>query len=185
MPDFDSELPLEMEPKVSAREARTELLRLVEAVAKAACPTREMEDGVLAILSRLETEPDRMATEAETEALAARIAGDWTSELEQLAAREHGALPLHATAIYLWMLRPDGEILVMDHEAFRRPVDREDDPLVRFAVMVQRARREPFLADRIPSPPAETRPCWACRTDGVGPDGLGCLACRGLGWRSG
>ena len=88
------------------------------------------------------------------------------------------ALPLHGNAIFLWGLRPDGEILRMDHEAFGHPTVREDDPLTRFAVVAQGALRYPELAEDIPSPPPTARPCVTCLATGES-----CAVCAGLGWR--
>jgi len=96
------------------------------------------------------------------------------------ACKELGALSLHGDAIHIWALRPDGEILRLDHESVSPATEPELDPLIRFAVMAQGARRHPALRDLIPPPPKDARPCSRCR--GTGGTASGCLTCRGLGW---
>lgn len=99
--------------------------------------------------------------------------------------KEHNALVLHSTIIYMWGLQPDGHIVCLDHEAFSQPVDPEDDPLTRFAAIVHGARRHPELCALVPVPPKGTAPCLSCNTLGYPQDAAGgnwCMSCNGLGW---
>jgi hypothetical protein len=41
---------------------------------------------------------------------------------------ELNALPLHWRSLYLWAIRPDGVVLCVDYEPYRRPVEPEVDP---------------------------------------------------------
>jgi hypothetical protein len=119
--------------------------------------------------------PDAAARiQARIDALRPDAAGDWPTRVFKENAN---ALPVHGNAIHLWALRPDGDVLRMDHEAFDHPIAPEADPLTRFAVVAQGALRYPELADKIPPPPARARPCAACLSTGDA-----CSACGGLGW---
>lgn len=96
-----------------------------------------------------------------------------------------GALPIHGTLIYLWLLRPDGEVLCMDHEAFMRPTEVETDPVKIYAAMRQGAKRYPELEALVPAPPAGIRECTTC--GGMGSESrdgetLLCFSCNGMGW---
>ena len=105
--------------------------------------------------------------------------------LEQ--CKEEQMLPLHSTSIYIWGLRPDGQVLCMDHEAFGHPFEPETDPLTLYAVLKQGTRNYPELGVLIPPNPPGFRECERC-------NGLGwvklpettysdaCIHCAGLGW---
>jgi hypothetical protein len=101
--------------------------------------------------------------------------------------KEEQMLPLHSTSIYIWALRPDGQVLCMDHEAFSQPIDKETDPHTLFAVLNQGARDYPELSVLIPLAPSGMRQCERC--SGVGwlksPEathGDACNRCDGMGW---
>jgi HEAT repeat protein len=114
--------------------------------------------------------------------LAAWEPADWVGR----ACKERDGLPLSGNQIYMWALRPDGEILCIDHESFTRHTEPETDPLTRFAMMVHGARKYPELRDTIPRPPADARPCDECSGTGARPgQESGCLSCGGRGWWSG
>lgn len=127
---------------------------------------------------------------APTPELAARIQG-WIDELQpepgsgwpvRVCREELNALPLHASLIYMWALRPDGTLLCMDHEAFAHPTEPETDRLAAFAAMVQGARTHPELRELIPPAPAGVQPCDSCDGNGWRADGGFCSICGGLGW---
>ena len=126
--------------------------------------------------------------------LAARIR-QWIDELTAKGlqnwllrtCKELDILPLHATSIYLWALRPDGVVLCMDHEAFRQTTEPETDPLTIYAALAQGARTHPELRELLPGCPTGTRECDLCQglgwTKAPGEEtGTGCLQCNGLGW---
>ncbi|AEE47962.1 hypothetical protein [Haliscomenobacter hydrossis] len=108
---------------------------------------------------------------------------NWVSRV----CKEEQMLPLHSTSIYIWALRPDGQVLCMDHEAFSHPIDREIDPLKIYAVLQQGTRTYPELSMLIPPSPPGIRQCESCA-------GLGwvklpeaayadtCIRCDGFGW---
>jgi hypothetical protein len=107
---------------------------------------------------------------------------DWVGR----ACKERGGLPLGGNQIYIWALRPDGEILCIDHESFSHATEPETDPLTRFAMMVQGARRHPELSDAIPRPPVNARPCAPCSGTGARPgQESGCMSCGARGWTAG
>jgi hypothetical protein len=111
--------------------------------------------------------------------LDAWIPNGWVQE----TCKRLGALPLHGNPVYVWCLRPDGEILWMDHESTSHESEPETDALTRFAVMVQGARRESDLRNFIPRPTKEARPCGSCKATGVQEGrASGCVSCNGLGW---
>ena len=115
------------------------------------------------------------------DAVSADSFGSWPLRV----LKEHNALALHSTIIYMWGIQPDGHIVCLDHEAFSQPVDPEDDPLTRFAVLVNGARHHPALRAIVPVPPKGTAPCLACHTLGYPQDEAGgnwCMSCNGLGW---
>lgn len=99
---------------------------------------------------------------------------------------ELNALPLHGNQVYLWAVRPDSEVLCVDHEAFARPAEPERDPLTVYAVLWQGARAYPELRALLPPPPDGARECDACGGTGRGDRQSvptpGCLRCDGLGW---
>jgi len=101
--------------------------------------------------------------------------------------KEEQMLPLHSTSIYIWALRPDGQVKCMDHEAFSKPIDEEADPQTLFAVLNQGARDYPELSVLIPLAPSGMRQCERC--SGVGwlkpPEAASadaCIRCDGMGW---
>jgi hypothetical protein len=109
---------------------------------------------------------------------------DWIKRL----CKENGAIPLHSTQIYLWVLRPDGRLLCIDHESFARRAESETDPLTAYAVLTQGAHDYPELHELLAPPPEGVRQCELC--GGVGwteaqPPAKGteaCLRCQCLGW---
>ncbi len=107
---------------------------------------------------------------------------DWVGR----ACKDRGGLPLGGNQIYIWALRPDGEMLCIDHESFAHHTEPETDPRTRFAMMVQVARRHPELRDAIPAPPKDARPCSSCSGTGARPgEESGCLSCGARGWTGG
>ncbi|MBK9490495.1 MAG: hypothetical protein IPO07_18200 [Haliscomenobacter sp.] len=111
--------------------------------------------------------------------------GLWNSV--QRACKEEQMLPLHSTIIYIWALRPDGQVLCMDHEAFSHPIDQETDPFKIYVVLKQGARTYPELSVLIPPAPPGIRQCEPCA--GLGwiklPEAAyadSCIRCDGFGW---
>lgn len=103
--------------------------------------------------------------------------------------REHGFLPLHATQIYLWGVRPDGVVMWMDHEAFRDTPEPETDPLILYAVLARGAETYPELREILPPAPPGVRRCERCGGEGwtQAPGeaiATGCTWCDGLGWHA-
>ena len=101
--------------------------------------------------------------------------------------KEEQMLPLHSTSIYIWALRPDGQVMCMDHEAFSHPIDEETDPYKVYAVLNQGARDYPELSVLIPQAPSGMGQCERCA--GVGwlklPEATSadaCVRCDGMGW---
>ncbi|HET7460318.1 MAG TPA: hypothetical protein VFJ82_03685 [Longimicrobium sp.] len=104
----------------------------------------------------------------------------------RVCKEELNALPLHGNQVYLWAVRPDGEVLCVDHEAFGHPAEPERDAVTLYTVFSQGAREYPELRALVPPPPDGVRECEACggtgRGDGHTPPLPGCLRCDGLGW---
>jgi hypothetical protein len=130
-----------------------------------------------------------------TPALAARIRR-WIDELPtegmenwlSRLCKQHDSIPLHCTQIYLWALRPDGQVLSIDHESFARRAELENDPVTAYAALAQGARNYPELSGLLTHPPAGVRRCEVC--DGLGwtkarPPARGadsCQRCSSMGW---
>lgn len=104
----------------------------------------------------------------------------------RVCKEELNALPLHGNQVYLWAVRPDGEVLCIDHEAFGRPAEPERGALTLYAALWQGARTYPELRALLPPAPEGARECEACGGTGRGdrhtPPLPGCLRCDGLGW---
>ncbi|MDX6270952.1 MAG: hypothetical protein QOD28_2175 [Acidobacteriota bacterium] len=108
----------------------------------------------------------------------------WSSRLCQ----QHDALPLHSTQIYLWALRPDGQVLSIDHESFARRAELENDPMTAYAALAQGARTYPEIGELLMPCPAGLRRCEVCgglgwtaaQTPAHGTDA--CQRCAGMGW---
>ena len=100
--------------------------------------------------------------------------------------KEQQMLPLHSTSIYIWALRPDGQVYCMDHEAFGHPLELEHDPLTRYAVLFHGANTYPELVELLPPVPQGAAVCTSCAGKGwvesqsSYPDP--CFSCHGLGW---
>jgi hypothetical protein len=112
--------------------------------------------------------------------------GDWPL---RVCRDDLHALPLHGNRIFLWALRPDGEVLCMDHEAWGHPTEPETDPLILYAVLLHAARRHPELQELVPPRPATAKQCDRCggvgsheRQDGGTGSSESCMGCSGLGW---
>jgi hypothetical protein len=127
--------------------------------------------------------------------LAARIRR-WVDELptegmQNWAGRlckQNGSIPLHSTQIYLWALRPDGQVLSIDHESFARRAELENDPVTAYAALAQGARTHPEIGELLTHNSAGLRECEVC--GGLGwtkaqPPAKGtdaCHKCVGMGW---
>lgn len=102
--------------------------------------------------------------------------------------KEKDSIPLHCTQIYLWALRPDGQVLSIDHESFARRAEPENDPATAYAALAQGARTYPELSELLTHNPAGVRQCEVC--GGLGwreaqPPAQGtdsCHHCYGMGW---
>lgn len=102
------------------------------------------------------------------------------------ACQEFGGLPLVSNHVYLWIIKPDGSVWCMDHEAFGMPVEPETSPRMVYIALAQGARRYPELSSLLPAQPDDLHLCGHCK--GIGwleePGGstASCLSCSGLGW---
>jgi hypothetical protein len=111
---------------------------------------------------------------------------NWVSRL----CKQHVSIPLHCTEIYLWALRPDGQVLSIDHESFARRAELENDPVTAYAALAQGARTYPELDELLTHNPAGVRRCEVC--GGLGwtkaqPPAHGtdsCHWCEGMGWHA-
>ncbi|HJR08112.1 MAG TPA: hypothetical protein VJ842_12700 [Pyrinomonadaceae bacterium] len=111
---------------------------------------------------------------------------NWISRL----CKQHDAIPLHCTQIYLWALRPDGQVLSIDHESFARRAELENDPVTAYAALAQGARTYPELGGLLTHNPAGVSQCEVC--GGMGwtetqPPAHGtdsCQRCVGMGWHA-
>jgi hypothetical protein len=100
---------------------------------------------------------------------------------------EHCAIPLHSTQFDLWVLRPDGHVLCIDHDSVARWAEPETDPERAYAAVAQGARTYPELSRLLSTAPEGFRQCELC--GGVGwtkaPGAQyadGCPRCAGFGW---
>ncbi|HEX8180909.1 MAG TPA: hypothetical protein VF525_15290 [Pyrinomonadaceae bacterium] len=101
--------------------------------------------------------------------------------------KEHDAIPLHSTQFDLWVLRPDGYVLRIEHDSVARWAEPETDPVTAYAVVAQSTRTYPELGALLSTAPEGFRQCELC--GGVGwqeaaPPALGtkaCARCAGFG----
>ena len=106
----------------------------------------------------------------------------------QYLCKENDAIWLHCTLIYLWLLRPDGQVLCIDHESFGRRAEPETDPVRAYAALAQGAREHPELGELLPPDRAGLRECERCGGAGWAPSqppAMGsdyCQRCDGMGW---
>lgn len=109
---------------------------------------------------------------------------NWVSRL----CKQHDSIPLHCTEIYLWALRPDGQVLSIDHESFARRAELENNPVTAYAALAQGARTYPELSALLTHNPAGVRRCEVCGALGwtqAKPPAQGtdfCHRCYGMGW---
>ncbi|MDX2067609.1 MAG: hypothetical protein SFV55_04235 [Haliscomenobacter sp.] len=96
--------------------------------------------------------------------------------------KEQQMLPLHATNIYLWALKLDGQVYCMDHEAFGHPIVLEHDSLACYAALFHGANTYPALTELLPPVPDGAQACINCDGKGWVDSTSSCFACRGLGW---
>jgi HEAT repeat protein len=150
---------------------------------------REIESALIDVVIRAAyDEPPRAWPENAGETVQGLIdALDLQPEMgwpTRVCKNDLNALPLWGRGLDLWALRPDGRLLCLDLDSVRHETWDEDDPEVRFASLVHGAETYPELAELIPTPPKDLRPCKHCLATGTGGEGLGgyCLRCSGLGW---
>jgi hypothetical protein len=173
---------------------------------RAAAPTRPPGAEAAKPTVKLPVAPRDTARATETEfaqfepltpspELAARIRR-WVDELPTEGTqnwigrlcKENDSIPLHCTQIYLWALRPDGQVLSIDHESFARRAEMENSPLMAYAALAQGARDHPELGELLPPDRAGLRECEVCgglgwteaRPPAQGTDS--CHRCYGMGW---
>jgi hypothetical protein len=111
---------------------------------------------------------------------------NWISRL----CKQHDSIPLHCTQIYLWALRPDGQVLSIDHESFTRRAELENNPVTAYAALAQGARTYPEISELLTHNPAGVSRCEVC--GGLGwteaqPPAHGtdsCQRCVGMGWHA-
>jgi hypothetical protein len=105
------------------------------------------------------------------------------------AVRSNGALPVYADIGGTLLLRPDGEILALDHGSRTAP-QIEADPGWRITAVVVGAEKYPELRRLLPVRPPGTENCQWCEGRGrvrIGEIDRGplCGNCYGLGWLGG
>lgn len=102
------------------------------------------------------------------------------------AVRISGALPVYADLGGTLFVRPDGEILVLEHDSPDAP-QVEADPGWRITTVVVAAERFPELVGLLPTRPDGAPDCQEClgrgsfRVPYIDRDWL-CGKCYGLGW---
>jgi hypothetical protein len=119
------------------------------------------------------------------ELIAAFQAGEAPHDWQRELARRFGALPLYGDMGGALLLRPDGEVLVVEWEAEAnaRPADRGG----RLLCLAVAADTFPELRPLLPPRPAAAVSCPACnalgrlRLTGINHP-LWCGECSGLGW---
>ncbi|MCA1614423.1 MAG: hypothetical protein LC800_09875, partial [Acidobacteria bacterium] len=74
-----------------------------------------------------------------TDELPAKGLPDW---LMRLCMRDD-AIPLHIMQFDVWVLRPDGYVLCIDHDSVAQWAEPETDPVTAYAVLAQGARDHP------------------------------------------
>jgi hypothetical protein len=97
-----------------------------------------------------------------------------------------GALPVYSDLGGTLFVRPDGEILFLEHDSPDEPKV-ERDPAWRLSALVSGAEKYPELRPLLPVRGKGARECDACAGRGrvqIGEAGRGilCGRCRGLGW---
>jgi hypothetical protein len=103
----------------------------------------------------------------------------------RVCKEELNALPLQANANQLdqWALRADGTVLCLDCDSVSHTFETVCNPVVRYAVLAEAARRYPELRELEPPRPAGVERCERC--DGSGWTDAArssCPTCNGLGW---
>lgn len=98
----------------------------------------------------------------------------------------YNALPIAGNSNFMWAIRPDGEVMRMDHVSFQRSCERETDPLQVHAAMASGRLAYVELRAVQPPRPLWTKRCFACSAEGYKVNDAGhaeiCLACNGIGW---
>ncbi|GAC1448844.1 MAG: hypothetical protein NVSMB9_32400 [Isosphaeraceae bacterium] len=101
------------------------------------------------------------------------------------AVRVSGALPVYSGMGGTLFLRPDGEILLLDHESEDVVPRIETDHGWRTAAVVVGAEKYPELQPLLPIRPPGTEDCVDCAVRGrvrVAEISFLCGRCYGLGW---
>jgi hypothetical protein len=118
----------------------------------------------------------------------------WVDELPadgnrlQRLCKANDALPLHCTQLDLWALRPDGQVLCIDHESFAQRAEPENMRRTAYAVLAKGAATHPELWELLPPDRAGLRRCESCGGEGwaeARPPAQGtdyCHRCAGIGW---
>ena len=127
--------------------------------------------------------------------LAARIR-HWVDELPTEGmqnwighlCKSNDAIPLHCTQLDLWALRPDGQVLCIDHESSAQRAEPEHIRQTAYAVLAKGAATHPELWELLPPDRAGLRQCELCGGKGwteAQPPAQGtdyCHRCDGIGW---
>jgi hypothetical protein len=106
---------------------------------------------------------------------------------ERVCKDELDALPLYSRSLFLWAIRADGEVLCVDYEPFRRPVEPERDRENICTALFHGMRRYPELQELFEQVrPEGFCPCEECGGTGgkVRGDGThdACWTCGLRGW---
>jgi hypothetical protein len=111
-----------------------------------------------------------------------------SSDIYGRACKEElDALPLHWRSLCLWAIRPDGVVLCVDYEPFRRPVEPEEDLTNVSTALYHGMKAYPELRELFDSVrPEGFQPCDKCGGKGVKTREDGtvdyCWECGVRGW---
>ena len=104
------------------------------------------------------------------------------------ALRDHDAVYLFGTIGSEAVLQRNGEVRIFTAEHWPESdtyTDHVASPRERIACIALGAWRTPEFRELLPSRPKDAVDCAQCASDGIiGADGVLCVECAGLGWRS-
>ena len=123
-----------------------------------------------------------MDTKSDLSKVIRRLAEEVASGLDDSPYREiaraTGALPAHVDMGGALALRPDGQIIMFDHESKKTSEPAEK---WRTLALVKLARRYDELRALAPQKPYDAQDCVECSGDGFLGD-FACNTCSGTGW---
>ena len=93
------------------------------------------------------------------------------------------ALPLWENQIYAWALNTDGNMLILDKDAYAYRPEPVDDPVEYYAYLFLGSHRYPELKEFVPAPPPGINLCTDCEAQGqIGSEEQECSSCEGRGF---